>query len=251
MSKSINLTLREAGLSAKEAALYVAMLSLGEVGITDLAAKAKLKKSTAYMVVESLREKGLVGSFRSRSGTKFVATSPKQFLDRAQKQLDELQTVIPRLEALQRSQGVEPTISYYRGKEGYFIAVADFLKVHNSTVRQMGSLTEIQSVIGAEYDTTQIVPERIKNNIFLRALYFPSEMNEVAKRDHTGELREIRLMPDQFFHRAYTMIYGDKVAIVSSRKELVTVIIESAEVAESERQKFDLLWNLLGESARL
>ena len=38
-------------------------------------------------------------------------------------------------------------------------------------------------------------------------------------------------------------IYGNKVAYFTSEKELVSVVIESDEISEMERQKFKFLWN--------
>ena len=35
------------------------------------------------------------------------------------------------------------------------------------------------------------------------------------------------------------------VAIFTSLQELITVLIESEEIAEAERQKFDMLWNVM------
>ena len=44
------------------------------------------------------------------------------------------------------------------------------------------------------------------------------------------------------------MLNSLKIALFSSAEELVTVIIESEDLAESERKKFDLLWELVGHS---
>ena len=248
MHQSIKLALREAGLTAKEISLYAAALVLGESGITDLAAAAKLKKSTAYLTFESLQNKGLMGSFRTKSGTKFVATSPQSLVSRSEAQLEALKEIVPELEALKRAEKGEPRISYYHGKEGYFVAVEDFLSFPNSIVCQIGSLKEIQEVIGQDYDYNHIVPTRLKNRIVLKALYFRSELSaDVLSLNHAAELRELRFLPKEYYHKAFTIVYSDKVAIVSGHTELVTVIIESPDIAEAERQKFNALWNLAGD----
>lgn len=252
--QNVRTTLRENGLTTKEISLYLASLALGEAGITDLAAKAKLKKSTAYLVFESLQNKGLMGSFRTKSGNKFVATTPKMLVSKSEKQLESLKEIVPQLDAIRRNEEGEPAITYYHGKEGYFLAVQDTLKYPNTTVRHIGSLKEIHSVIGLDYDLKQVVPERMRQNIFLKALYYQSELSpEIRSLDDQGQLREIRFLPENFLCRTYTMIYEGKVAIVSSRKELVTIIIESRDIAEAERQKFELIWGLsvtgLGETS--
>ena len=244
---NIEQILMEYGLDEKEAILYMASLSLGDKGMSELAKKAGLKRTTAYVVFKSLENKGLMGSFKMKSGLKFVATPPEILIKKAQKQVQELQSLLPQLKALENKQDSRPKVAYYEGKEGYTIAAEDSLKIPNSTLRSIGSLTEPHKVVGLDYDTKYYIPSRLKKHIFFRALYFKSQIEEeVINRDHTIELREIRYLPENYVHKTSMLIYGDKVAIFSTKKELITVIIESEEIAESEKQKFDLIWSLVG-----
>lgn len=50
-------TLRELGLTDKEAELYLASLSLGTASIAGLAKKAELKRPTTYLIVDTLLQK--------------------------------------------------------------------------------------------------------------------------------------------------------------------------------------------------
>lgn len=238
-------TLNQLGLSDKESALYLAALALGESGMSELAQKAKLKRTSAYVVFESLAQKGLMGSFKMRSGTKFVATPPEVVIRKTEQQLQQLQAVLPEFEAI-REKTVGPKITYFEGEEGYRVATEDSLKYAGETLRHIGSLEEIHAVISRDYDLNYYIPKRIKNRIHLKALYFKSDF------DHTlflhkdqEERREIRFLPEAYKHKTSLLIYGNKLAFFSTAKELITVIIESAELAESERKKFDLLWLLL------
>ena len=89
--------------------------------------------------------------------------------------------------------------------------------------------------------------QRLAQRIAFRALYFESEMQgTISHRSDETERREVRFLPEKFHYRTSTLIYGNKVALFSSSEELITVIIESEQLAESERKKFDLLWELLG-----
>ena len=47
------------------------------------------------------------------------------------------------------------------------------------------------------------------------------------------------------------MIYDNKVIIVSEAEEMMTVVIESETIAEAEKQKFDLLWELIGPAKKI
>lgn len=48
------------GLTGKEASLYLAALQGGRLSITDLAKRARLKRPTAYLVIENLIKRNLI-----------------------------------------------------------------------------------------------------------------------------------------------------------------------------------------------
>ena len=241
----IKVILKSYGLIDAEVALYLAALTLGESPLSVTAKKAGIKRSTAYAIAKSLEEKGLLGSFRMRDGLRFVPTSPQILLALAQKRFSDISAAVPSLEAMARREPSKPHITYYEGSEGYIVAAENSLKISpGSVIRYIGSLTEAYKVVGMEYDTQQYIPARIKRRISFRGLCFASETPKEIKSDPTG-FREIRFLPEAYVHHASSLIYEDTVAIFSSQKELITISIESQQIAEAERQKFDLLWKLV------
>jgi len=239
--------LEQLGLSPKESALYLAALKLGETGMTELAKEANLLRTSAYVVFEALEKRGLMGSFVMRGRTKFIATPPHLLKRQIERQLEQVNLLLPEIAAYLPKTGQAPRISYYEGKQGYIMAAEDSLRIPNSTVRHSGSLSEAYRVISAEYDDKHYIPQRLAQRIAFRALYFESEMQgTISHRSDETERREVRFLPEKFHYRTSTLIYGNKVALFSSSEELITVIIESEQLAESERKKFDLLWELLG-----
>lgn len=244
---NIQKILKNYGLTDQETTLYLATLELGEANMARLAKRAGLKRTSAYLVFKTLETKGLMGSFKMRSGLKFIATKPETLIQRAEQQLEELKSALPELKAITKKETGKPRIYYYEGKEGYRIAAEDSLKTPSVTVRHIGALTEIHDIISLNYDVRHYIPTRIKQKIFFKALYFESELEEEIKnRNHAEEWREIRYLPKQYHYKTSELIYDNKVAIFSTKTELITVIIESEEIAESERKKFDLVWELIG-----
>jgi sugar-specific transcriptional regulator TrmB len=240
--------LREYGLSKHEAALYLATLASGSVGMSELARRAGIKRPTAYLAFRSLVTKGLMSTFKSTSGFKFTASRPETFLAKNKKDMESLTMLVPRLNAIAEKERGEPKIFYYEGKDGYFIASEDSLRARDKTIRHIGSLSELHSVISADYDYNSYIPRRTKAGIFFQALYFENEVSPEMTSRNSAELREIRYLPKEYFYKTSMLIYGNKVAIFSAEKELITVIIESEAMAESERKKFDLIWDIVGKN---
>jgi sugar-specific transcriptional regulator TrmB len=244
--QNIRSTLGALGLSNNEISLYLAALSLGESGITDIAAKSKLKQSTVYLTFDSLQKRGMMGSFKTRRGTRFVASPPTGLLTKLQESISQVQEVLPQLEALVDKESPEPKIFYYHGKEGYLTIARQSLEVPDTTIRHIGSLTEAYKVLGPKYDQEVYIPERIRKGISLKALYFGQDSKrELSLGSDASKLREVRFLPKDVTMKVSKVTYGNRVAISTSQKELGVVIIESAEIAEAERQSFDLMWRLL------
>lgn len=240
----IKQTLNELGLDDGETGLYLASLKLGEAGMSELAREAQLKRTSAYVVFQALEKKGLMGSFKMRSGLKFVATAPDILLQKTQKQAEDLKNLLPQLNSLAQKKDQRPQITYYEGEQGYFIATEESLRQPNTVVRHIGSISEIHSVISEDWDLNYYIPTRLKRRISFKALYFKSQMPQSFLKANQAELlREVKYLPESFLYNTSKLIFGDKVAIFSSKKELVTVIIQSPDIADSEIKIFDTIWN--------
>ncbi len=230
------------GLEEKEAVLYLAALNSGETGMTELAKNAKLKRSTAYLIFQALEKKGLMGSFKMKKGLRFVATGPEILLAKTENQLSELKNILPQLRAFSRKNPEDPKVTYYHGEEGYITALSDSLKKPNILLRHIGSITEAHKIY-KEYDFNYYIPERLRKNISIRCIYTNDVSEDVKNKNHTSEKREIRYVPKEYPLKTAMLIYENKVIITSTRNELISIVIESEDIAETERLKFDLIWD--------
>lgn len=239
------------GLGEREASLYLASLELGESGMTAIAKKAKIKRPTAYLTFKTLEARGLMGSLKMRDSLHFIATEPEMFFAREERRLKELANLLPQFKELTVNKSYQPKIMYYEGKEAFKVVAEDSLRDHGSILRYIGSLGELHNVVGEDYDLQHYLPRRIKKGIFMKGLLF-NDLSSKAKA-HTEEvsdereLREVRLLPVKYKHSTSSLIYGDRVIIFGGGKEKIVVVIESKEIAFSEKQKFDLIWDLVGE----
>ncbi|MEK7086112.1 MAG: hypothetical protein AAB953_03820 [Patescibacteria group bacterium] len=85
--------------------------------------------------------------------------------------------------------------------------------------------------------------KRTKKQIYLRGICPKDKDGELVQSQDKKYNREMRLIPSaQFDFTNEINIYDDKVAIISFKDELIGMIIESMEIANSQRAIFNMCW---------
>lgn len=235
------------GLDEKEVNFYLAALSLGESNMTELSKKSGLKRATSYAVYKSLEDKGLMGQFKKTSGLHFVALKPKNLEIKALENLENIRSIIPELDALYVENFDKPKITYFEGKEAYLRIAEESIMEPNTTLRIIGSLSDSYSVVGKDYDIKSYIPKRISRNINIQIINTADMLKDDLSKTNKDELREVRILPKKIELTSMTLIYGNTVVIVGSKNQLTMVVIDNPEIAHDEREKFDVMWNLLSE----
>jgi hypothetical protein len=193
------------------------------------------------VVFNSLKEKGLLDSLETKSGAKFIAKDPQYLLDKLKKESGAIAAILPELMAINTSVKKRPRITYYEGVDDYKRIMEESLHTPNITLRHIGSLVEGHRSLGRSYDLKYFMPTRIKNNISLKAIY-PENVKPLFI-NNGQQLREIRYLPKNINPKTLTLIYGSRLVIATSRENLMTIVIDSEEIANDEKDKFDLIWS--------
>lgn len=238
--------LKKIGLTDKEAKVYLANLELGAARIPEIAEKSKIKRTTVYVVIDSLMQKGLVSIYQSKRTKKFVAESPQRLVSILKEKQNFLRKIVPQLEALVKNQKEgRPEVRFYHGREGCLSILSQSLKKPNSEVLYIGSVDELYKIISEEYDDRHYIPTRLNKNIKFKALLFEDKGALKLKKTERDYFREIKFLPKEYFFPCSTLVFQDSIAFISSIHELIGVVIQSADLAQTEKQKFKLLWDKL------
>jgi len=231
--------LKEFGLTDKEIKVYIACLKLGTALVQDIAKKAGTYRTYTYEILKSLKEKGLV-SYVIKSGKQyFEVAEPEKLLNILKEKEQKIQKLMPQLETLYKSAVEKPKIEIYEGKQGIKTVIDDLIKtgkdilVYGSTKKQLSLL---------HFYFPNYIRRRIKAKIKIKVLTEHSKETEELRKKDKKELRETRFWPKGIDPPTTTNIYGNKVAILSLEKELLGIIIESENIAKTQRIVFDLLW---------
>src|SRR3989344_464487 len=245
--------IQSVGLETHEANLYLIGLKLGAAPASAYAEAAKFNRITTYNHLENLVKRGVFSATKKPRGKWYEPISPEKLGIEARKNVESLERVMPDLRALMGTHHRTPRVRYYEGADGIRQVYEDTLTAESELLNYANS--QIVRSFWKEYDK-EYVKQRVKKGIYLKGIAPDDEAGRKVQGESKKNLREIRLVSaDEFPINNEINIYDNKVAIVSFSEEesqLFGVIIESVEVAETQKQIFKMAWRYtaLGEGAR-
>jgi sugar-specific transcriptional regulator TrmB len=245
LSIEIKKTLKNYGLNDKEIVVYLAILALGDATVKEIASATKVKRTTIYLVADKLVEKGILGLYKAKYGTHYIATDPELLINRLDDIKTQMANIVPQLKALEKKELHQPNVKFFKGRDGYLNVLNDSLDLYSHTVLYLGSAQELNDIISEKYVTEKYIPARLKRRIKFKQIVFADEFSKQLKETDTQELRQTKFLPNNYFFNGNMIIYSGKVAYFSSRRELNCVVIESKDISEMETIKFELLWDKL------
>lgn len=239
---SYSALLQKFGLSDKESALYLTLLEVGPADVATIARNAQVKRPTAYMLLDNLRDMGFV-TLQDAATKQYQAEDPRKILAYEQTKISQLERAMPGILGLGSKSEHKPGTRFFSGREGIKAVYEEsLLQPAGSEILAIGNAEAVERNI--DDFRNWYIKRRSERGIKMRAIIpATSEGVDVARRD-PQELRETRLLsPDEFTEPVEVNIYGNKIAAVSFvENELIGVIIESTVLANVHRQLFELLW---------
>ncbi|MEK7545400.1 MAG: helix-turn-helix domain-containing protein [Patescibacteria group bacterium] len=239
LSKHVGKILKNLGMSDKEAQIYIACLSLGSSVVAKISKRAQINRITCYDILEKLVQKGYVNFLNKKNIRYFSATDPEIIGREALRHANEFKEILPDLHRL-KSGNVHPHIQYFEGVEGIKAIYSDTLTSKTEILNYANS-QEIRS-FWPEYDK-EYVEKRAKKKIYLRGIAPSDEWGQHVQEESRKYFREIRLIPKEKYNFTNEInIYENKIAICSFGNELIGMIIESSEIANTQRAIFLMAW---------
>jgi len=248
MMATIEAGLKQLGLDDKEAKVYVAALELGPSPVQKIAVRATVPRATTYLVLDALKEKGLVSTYEQGKKTYFVAEPPQKFTDllaerhAALEQQQKLLTdLIPLLDAHgQYKPGTRPTVRYYECQRAIKTFIQDVLSGKGGDVLNLFNLEQAHHTLeagGVLIDDVRSRRARFK--IKTRAIYTSTKGSRLEKTPD----RDAKFVPPEDLPLETDIsIRGNKVIFIPYNHPLRGVAIEDPSIAEAMRHIFELIW---------
>jgi len=228
-------SLLNAGLSPREADVYLVLLRLGSVPVSRIAKETGLHRTNIYDTLEKLKEKGLV-SFVEMKGVKyFSAARPARLLEYLEERKESIEKIIPELIKISRLPKEETNVEIFKGKEGIKTVFNDVINTGKDVVW-----------MGAEVKFEEIMPDYVNRSV--------KKCNEkgikeraILKREEAGKVtpfrkHEYRYLPKNYKAPVFFLVYGSKVALFVWTLPYFVILIDNKEVADTYRDYFEFMW---------
>jgi len=238
--------LKEYGLKEKHARVYIACLELGSGSVLKIAKKAALPRSTTEVILNALQDKGFVSSFRKRKAKYFSTEDPKKIIAGAKAKAELLERALPEFRELYARSNVIPTVRFYQGREGMRKVFDEIRAEAHTEAKELlafSSVDDIFALLGKDF--YDFVRERVRLKLPSRVILRESEKAWERVRLAPQELRQVRLVSIAYEHHGLIYIWGNKVAMMALKHEWSVLIIESEELAKSQKMFFEALWDAL------
>lgn len=234
-------TLKQLGLSEKQAKIYLACLELGETSIKEMALKAEIKRTTIYDVIGDMINAGYIRTTQEGKKARFVATEPEELKIIMKQREALLRGIIPELALINNVSKNKPKVWFYKGAEGIKKVYEDLLKFPNTEVVGWGS-EDTTSLLGLDW-CNEYMQKRVNKKIKLKIIYPLTEITKYYKDNDKAQYRQSKsINPKKYSFKIEINIYQNRIFLVSA-KDQIGVIMESESIAETWKNIFKMCWD--------
>lgn len=235
-------SLEKLGLNQKEQEVYFALLQLEKATANQVAVKSKIKRPTTYDILYRLEQNGFVFGATENNKRLFVANPPEKLSQILDERKRELALDLPYLTSIYNTKAKRPKVSYFEGVDGIKQLFEDTLTSCKKSDEILAYVT-VETVKFLPDYTKDYVKRRVQKGIHLRGFYNGDvKINSYLKNDK-AELRESKIVSAKTYpFKNEINIYADKMIIITYAPEPFGVLIESKEIADTQRAIFTLSW---------
>jgi sugar-specific transcriptional regulator TrmB len=247
LTMNLRAAIEQLGYSPHEVTVYLAALELGGSTVTEIAAKAKLPRTTVNLVIHALQKKGLMNAYLKRRRKILTAENPERLMTVLKEQSAALEVVLPELQSLRRDPSAKSTVRTYHGAQEIKQIMNDILesKHHISAMLSWDDWTDL---LGKSY-LEDFIERRYQHYLRIRLLAPKTKNATALKSKDSQELRVTQFLPELVTIANANFIYANKVAIITlNKKNPVGILIEDEDIHHAMEILFENLWRQSGGS---
>lgn len=235
-------TLRQSGLTYREAKVYLAVLEHSPTSVLEVSNRTAIHRTIVYQLIADLMSRGLLQRTVFGKRKLYTAIDPKELIGQLKQQEQRLTDALPEFYALTKGKSTAQTL-YFSGREQLQQLFRSGLSAKRKELRSYFPTKYMIELFGKR-EMEEIIDERVKRHIFgytLRSHQTDEEFkgSELAAEAH----REIRYLPEGMTIKMGIVIFDDTVNLFAPIEEGYGLQIKSRSYAEMMTMFFDSMWN--------
>ncbi len=236
------------GLDENEARVFLCLLEMGPSGISEVARRANMNRTTLYAVFDRLSEKSLLTFSVQGKRRTYVAQPPEQVKKMIQDRLAIFEELLPDLLNRRKKSAQKPVLKYFDGLEGIKTVFLDSLQAKDEEIIGFCGVEALQSTDKALrlFWEREYIPKRKARKKFVRLIVPENEEGREFRENDAEQYRESRMVSGSRYNfECEIHAYDDTVAIVSySKGEEFAVEIISKPIANTVKMLFQVIWTV-------
>jgi sugar-specific transcriptional regulator TrmB len=239
---SIESNLAKLGIAGNLFKVYRAAIELGETPVSALVEQSGLPKATVYDAIARLEQEGLMVSTGEPRRRRVTAYDPAVLQEQLEAKRQMLDDMLPQLRSFYNHLRGKPQIRFYDSADGVQKALLDALSCTSGLMHCTFAMPEILEIPGLAF-MDEFTAQRVERRIFMKVIRSPQRDTASIWPASHKDMRELRFAPDALALSMTALIYDNRVALASSKRESYGLIIESEEFASLMRTMFEAVWN--------
>lgn len=235
--------LHDIGLTAKESAVYMALLKLGQATAYAIAEKARIKPPTTYLTLDNLIKKGVVITLPRAKKKRFAVKSPEELIAMFEEKVSHAKDRLSDFNALIPDQAPEIKVSYYQGLRGVRESFYYSHKRYPPSKEILAFLAN-GDPIDDEYRalSKEYVEKLGKRGTRIRGITPEQKRYNAFSELNTKLGNNIRMVPRQEYSSQVSIEAEDHIVRIIMNDVEKAIIIDNTELAQVIRQIFEMVW---------
>jgi sugar-specific transcriptional regulator TrmB len=243
------------GLTDDASKIYLLLLEHVGLPAGRIAQLSTFKRGYTYNLLHELVEQGFAHESQEKGVKRYRAASPLVIKGKLENKVDQFANLLNKsseiipllLQRAQRSSSV-PRIQLFRGSEGVKSVYEDTLNCQSGKIYAVADFaTTFPQKKSDELHKWmwRYSSRRADKDIWYYGLVNRSPESDQAYEKRKAQKRKMKMLVNVPISVEIN-IYDDKVAICSTAEEMMGVIIQSTEIAESAKLLHQALWAVMG-----
>ena len=249
MDMALRSAIEKIGFRDNEAAVLIALFELGSATAAQVAKRAELNRSTAYVTLGNLVRRGYVTELPRQKVKQYVAADPSKLLNVGREHLENFKFLLPVFKAMYNGAQGKPRIEFFEGRDAIQTVWQEFGRAGEA--RYISSYAQLRAIFGNKID--KWIESALTGKTKTKTRQITTDEPEgraFAKRVIPSKSWDVRLLPKGAKVDVDVAVVDDTLALTSF-DPLFIVVIHSVSLAKSVGLMFDLAWHQCQEARKI